>query len=198
MSATQSQVKACVAISKIRDALKNHELLAAEGHTLTAGIASGKATVGTFGCAKMKSFNIMGGLVSYTVALERMANARKMGILIDQSVATTIDHHFEKLIRDRVEWPKFSAKPLIIYELMESKETKADEWMYQLQRIEESSSPYQQHNACFLKFLDGKATAEDMPALAEDPNTAAVIQGWKGKPPSQYLGSMCYCNGQPK
>eukprot|EP01060_Flectonema_neradi_P033096 TRINITY_DN5448_c0_g1_i1.p1 TRINITY_DN5448_c0_g1~~TRINITY_DN5448_c0_g1_i1.p1 ORF type:complete len:889 (+),score=120.37 TRINITY_DN5448_c0_g1_i1:42-2669(+) len=132
---------------------------------ITFGSASGEARVGNIGIVGMKKFSILSTVVPLAAALERYATTHKLKGVIDPIVREHSQVCIEGRALDLVTFPKRFKKPQLIFEALELREVKEEEWMYQLETT--SKNDVWNKFVLAMKTNDFKEAAEHRDALME-------------------------------
>jgi class 3 adenylate cyclase len=82
---------------------------------------------GNIGIDTLKSFTNIGKAVNLAFSLEQMNKNYSTSILIDQNVAEKVKYRFVTRIIDNIT-TKFHKRPILIHEVLDKIEIKADEW----------------------------------------------------------------------
>jgi len=111
-----------------------------KSHPLTIGIATSDCLVGNMGVEGFKRFNIVGPAFTNAQILERLCKQFKKPILTNSSSAGTMsfDTKLDAVgLFTMVAGAGSSAKPTVLYTVVEVKDQQNDEWMYDLKEQEE-------------------------------------------------------------
>eukprot|EP01059_Diplonema_ambulator_P034250 TRINITY_DN758_c0_g1_i5.p1 TRINITY_DN758_c0_g1~~TRINITY_DN758_c0_g1_i5.p1 ORF type:complete len:814 (+),score=259.00 TRINITY_DN758_c0_g1_i5:810-3251(+) len=124
----------------------------------TYGICCGSARCGNMGCATMKKYTFLGGIVPAASLLERLNQVYKSTCLAAGLPEQVTQNVYVKWV-DRIQYDKLMKKPLLIVEPMQPKKVSEEEWMYQLEQGDKGD-PYKVYNMAVAAYLDreyGKA-----------------------------------------
>eukprot|EP01004_Peranema_trichophorum_P002380 NODE_1444_length_1952_cov_42.611810_g1223_i0.p1 GENE.NODE_1444_length_1952_cov_42.611810_g1223_i0~~NODE_1444_length_1952_cov_42.611810_g1223_i0.p1 ORF type:complete len:517 (-),score=95.73 NODE_1444_length_1952_cov_42.611810_g1223_i0:400-1908(-) len=121
---------------------------------LEIGLATGQAEVGNLGCKEMKRFAILGSVVNLSFLLQRLCKKYDVQICTDSHTASNCMVCYYRTL-DRINFPKFSDKPIIVQELYAERKVAQDEWMYEI-NAGDNDDPNADHNLAWKLALMGK------------------------------------------
>ena len=120
---------------------------------LVAG--SGRALCGNMGCSGLKRYSVIGSCASYLRVLERWGAHWGAGIVVDGAIGDDlgIATSFERKKLCRVTLREEDTRVRSLYEIVKPfRGVKAQEWMYQLERVAEEAKYRQYNNAVDLLY----------------------------------------------
>eukprot|EP00755_Sulcionema_specki_P011666 Sspe_Gene.7924::Locus_2685_Transcript_5_5_Confidence_0.333_Length_5209::g.7924::m.7924 len=140
---------------------KIHELASSRPLAISSGCASGDARVGNMGTEGMKKFSYISPVVTWTFALERLCRTLELSNLVDFHVAEDATAEFLLRHIDTVHFPKRHAtRPIRVSQLVNVKDSKDMEWMYQMDEGEKSDPFSSWNDMCRAMFAGDWAEAE--------------------------------------
>ena len=114
------------------------------------GLSTGEANVGAVGYSGFKTMLCVGSPMKVAVALSRMKAGGAGTVFADDKVQHTVRYRYELRPADLVQFPglgkceKRFAKPVVVYQLPNSRAMEENEWMYQLQQQQEGFDAWSQ------------------------------------------------------
>eukprot|EP01062_Namystynia_karyoxenos_P039455 TRINITY_DN2866_c6_g1_i1.p1 TRINITY_DN2866_c6_g1~~TRINITY_DN2866_c6_g1_i1.p1 ORF type:complete len:687 (+),score=115.49 TRINITY_DN2866_c6_g1_i1:88-2148(+) len=125
----------------------------------TVAVCAGSALCGDFGSATAQRFMVIGGVSSFTAAVERAAAAWHVSTLIDSAVRQDTESTWYCRLRKRVIFPKVSRKSIGLWEVVGAaggpKEN--EEWMYEMESAQKN--PWAAYNEAVQQWCAAGADA---------------------------------------
>eukprot|EP01065_Artemidia_motanka_P004983 TRINITY_DN1236_c2_g1_i2.p1 TRINITY_DN1236_c2_g1~~TRINITY_DN1236_c2_g1_i2.p1 ORF type:complete len:278 (+),score=75.43 TRINITY_DN1236_c2_g1_i2:69-902(+) len=97
-----------------------------------AAASDSSARFGNMGCQGMKKYTVIGSIVPWVHALERLNRDYGTAALVDHRM-TDVENLYALIVVDSVMYAKHSRKAIMVHELGAAKDMGEDEWMYQLE-----------------------------------------------------------------
>ena len=133
------------------------DLLEVLPHTINIGISSGKVLCGDMGCTAMRRFGLLGRVPLRACSLERAGRAMGVDLVCCEGLEG-VGHEMRLIPRLLVivkagKWGGLSCTEQRMYHLVGStRNTPAEEWLYELDRLQQKWGGY---NEAVLEFLNG-------------------------------------------
>eukprot|EP01060_Flectonema_neradi_P009411 TRINITY_DN1670_c0_g1_i4.p1 TRINITY_DN1670_c0_g1~~TRINITY_DN1670_c0_g1_i4.p1 ORF type:complete len:876 (+),score=166.97 TRINITY_DN1670_c0_g1_i4:41-2629(+) len=125
---------------------------------LVFAVTTGDAKVGNMGITGMKKFSILSPIVPFAASLLKLCKADEYLGLIDAKVATHSKMSIDSRAAVLVSFTKYSDKPTLVFEALQERAVKEEEWMYQL----ETANEYAAWNDFVTAVVEKDAKAKGM------------------------------------
>ena len=119
---------------------------------LSYGCTTGEARVGPMGCNGMKKVSILSESMSWVVVLERWNRMNDLPGVLDHSLSREVQGQVVLRCEGAMLYEKLSDKAQVVYAVKELVSMKNEEWMYQLEALEQNN-PHTLWNEAFAHII---------------------------------------------